>query len=195
MKNKIIFLLIIPLFFLMTSYSFWSLLNVLWGEAFCASRDDYVGCVKKYYTKRIILQKGIVEKGVINGKRYIILLDKFFDKYSDKLEKLAIIQNRAIKSYVLLGDSKKELQIKKILEYIIYKNHYFINYSHSLLNKDTVIITDYEDVLKLDAKKLEKYILSISIEELEKLVNQMYWGEEESYNEVIKMYNTQIEKD
>ena len=187
-------LLIITLFFLVTSHSYWSLLNVLWWETHCALRDDYASCVKKYYIKRIILQKGIVEREVPNGKKYIASLDKFFKKYSEKPEKLEIIQDRAMKLHIWLGDSQKELQIKKVLEYIIYKNHYLINYSYISLDKYIEIIPNYEDVLKLSEKKLENYILSISLEELEKLINQMYWGEEELYQEVIKTYNVQIEK-
>jgi len=79
-----------------------------------AETEEY----QKELIKSTILKKRELEKNIWKGSEYVNVLDVFFEKHKDNEEKISAILERIKSSKNTLWNTKKEEDIKLLLEYI-----------------------------------------------------------------------------
>lgn len=116
--------------------------NTFYTTSYAASQD-------KVLFKKMVLKKSELEK-TSKGKSYVKTLNSFFEKHKSDTEKLKEIQARIQKALPKLGTSKKQKEMKVLLEYIDFKIRFLLPV-HKAKDKS---ISQLEKILNMSEKKL-----------------------------------------
>ena len=78
---------------------------------------------RKTLIKKVILKKIEIEKEIDKWKIYIKAINNYFTKYNDNEKALRAISNKVIEIKPRIWTSKKDQQLKLLIEYIEYKSN------------------------------------------------------------------------
>lgn len=184
------FILILVCFSLTQAHAW----TALWAEDIkCSNSSQPSVCLKKTYTKKVILQNRILKKDIPDWEKYINALDTYFEKYSNDRKKIENILYKIQGVQGKLWNSAKDKKIYEIIKYIEYKWN-LVLLSIPEEKEEKIVLKNNEDIFNLTEKELETYLEGLTVQELEDIVNELYEGESEIYETVIELYDMQIQK-
>ena len=162
-----------------------------WTERLqCSSSGDQNLCLKKVYTKHVILQKRVLEKEVKNWEKYVTALDIFFEKHNNEREKIEDILLKIQGIEGKLWSSVRDKNIYEIIRYIEYKWNLML----LSIPQEKIVLENDENIFDFSEEELMEYLEGLTVQELEVMANSFYQNESELYLEIIELYQTQIQK-
>ena len=154
--------------------------------------------------KDIILKKRELENSSSKWELYVKALDAYFEKYQDDTEKISNIVSKVSQAKSKLWNSKKEKEIRLLIEYIEYKSELLLIWTTNTIETITKDIDflnmngddaySYAKILNLDEEQLYKFLSWLSEQEIEIFAKNIFTSQEiqdwwEEYLESLQKYS------
>lgn len=163
--------------------------NISLDVSHCSGEESFI-CIKKAYTKKILIHTAKMKRDYNVSKNLISKIDAKLERVLKSKAKLEIFDKRVLTELALLWDSKKDKRIKELLYYVAYKSQFHIAIADSVENsiesgENNAVVNQDEiaKVMKMEYREFSDYMNNTDASTLESIAKFIY--NDSLYNKVL----------